>query len=372
MYLNFVEAIATLGPDAAFRIANAARPTANYLFATILPEMAKETYHIDSGTMTIRTTMAGLVGMDSPYPPGGAVEVSTFMEQSAKIAIDATLHEATLRELQQMMMRLALSGANTNEALAQQALNFLEKVVVQASLDTAEWLRGQALVTGGIDWTFNKKHLLVNYGIPTAHILTHRTGNDAYGGSASKFWTDWRAGQRALRYNVRAAIANSATVDAIVDNPVNAVEIVSQNENTLTVRRYNTIGGNTVPSTDARDRMTIITYDEEGEILDPLNPGQTILVPFMTAGKLLFVGNNPRANRGFRVGEGSTDDPVNEVALGYYHLAPTVEGGGKPGRWSRLFTPQNEPWQLKGQGVGNELPVIENADLIAVASTALS
>jgi hypothetical protein len=370
MYLNFVEAITALGIGGAFRIANAARPPANYLFNTLLPEMLKETYHVDSGTMVIRATMAGLVGMDSPYPPGGAVEVSTFMEQSAKLAIEATLHEATLRELQLMMQRLALAGANTNEALANQALNFLEKVIVQANLDVAEWLRGQALVTGGIDWTFNKKNLRVDYGIPTANILTHRTGNDAYGGSASKFWTDWREAQRVLRYNVRAVITSSATVNAIVDNAVNAAEIVGQTDGGFTLRKFITVGGNTVPSSDTRDRITLTIYDEEGEILDPTTPGQTILVPFMPAGKILFVGNN-NANRGFRVGEGSTDDPTNDLALGYSHVAPTVEGGGQPGRWARLYTPEGEPWQLKGQGVQNFLPVIEAPSKISVASTAL-
>lgn len=369
MNLNFTEAIAALGTGAAFRVANAQRPPANYLFSTLLPEMPKPSYYVDSGTMTVRATMAGLVGMDSPYPPGGMVETSTFLEQAAKMAIDVPLHERTLRSIQEMLMQLQLGGGNTKEALAQEALNFLNKVIVQAMLDRAEWLRGQALVNGEIDWTFNGINLAVDYGIPSANMLTSRTGNDAYDGSASKFWTDVREAQRLLRYSVRAVIAHSDTINAIVDNDVNAVEVLSQSLGGFAIRKYKTISGNTVPSVDARDAISLIAYDEEGEILDPTNPDSTITVPFMQTGKLLFVGNNNQS--GYRVGQGSTDDPTLDLALGYTHLAPTVEGGA-PGRWARLFTPDGQPWQLRGQGAMNCLPVIEAPAKVVVASTTLS
>jgi len=369
MDLNFVEAISALGPNASFRIANAARPPANYLFNTLLPETPKPSYYIDSGNMTVRATMAGLVGMDSPYPPGGVVEMSTFLEQSAKMAIDVPLNEGTLRQIQEMLAQVMLGGGSTKEALSQEALNFLSKVIIQALMDRAEWLRGKALTTGAINWTFNKKNLLVDYGVPAANFLTSRTGNDAYDGSASKFWTDVRAAQRLLHYSVRAVIAHSTTIDAIVNNAVNAAQITAQSVGGMAISRYLTIGGTTVPSTDARDRITIVAYDEEGEIFDPADPENTITVPFMTSGKLLFVGNNNRS--GYRVGQGSTDDPTEDLALGYTHLAPTVEGGA-PGRWSRLFTPEGQPWMLRGQGVQNLLPVIEAPKKIVVATTTIT
>lgn len=369
MNLNFTEAIAALGTNAAFRIANAQRPPANYLFATLLPEMAKPSYYVDSGTMTVRATMAGLVGMDSPYPPGGMVETSTFLEQSAKMAIDVPLHERTLRALQEMLTQLQINGGNTKEALATEALNFLNKVIIQAMLDRSEWLRGQALVNGAIDWAFNGINLEVDYGVPAANMLTARTGNDAYGGSASKFWTDVREAQRLLRYNVRAVIAHSTTINAIIDNDVNSTLVMAQTLGSTSIRRYKSVAGNTIESPDARDMLTLIAYDEEGEILDPTSPGSTITVPFMPTGKLLFVGNNNRS--GYRVGQGSTDDPTEDLALGYSHLAPTVEGG-MPGRWARLFTPPEQPWQLRGQGAQNFLPVIEAPAKIVVASTDMS
>lgn len=370
MDLNFVAILLALGPDAIFRIANAARPATNYLFATLLPEMLKPTYHVESGTMTVRATMAGMVGMDSPYPPGGMVETSAFLEQSAKLAITARLTEAVLRELQQLLMQLQLSGGNTTEMLQREALNFLQKVIIQAQLDRSEWLRGQALINGEIDWTFNQKNLLVDYGIPSGNLLTNRTGNDAYGGSTSKFWTDIRTAKQLLRYNVRAFIAHSDTIDEIVNNSVNAVNVVNQSVNGMEIVKFATIGGNTVPSPDQRDRVTLIAYDEEGEIMDLSNPGQTVIIPFMSAGKILAVGNNNRS--GYRVGQGSTDDPTQDLALGYTHVAPTVEGGGRPGRWARLYTPEGQPWQLVGEGVSNELPVIENPEKIVVLSTDMS
>ncbi len=369
MYLNFIEAITALGPNASFRIANAARPPANYLFNTLLPERNMTSYYVDSGNMTVRATMAGLVGMDSPYPPGGMVEVSTFLEQSAKMAIDVPLHEATLRQIQEMLNQIGTAGGNTKEALSQEALNFLNKVIIQALMDRDEWLRGQALQTGAINWTFNKKNLLVDYGIPAANFLTARAGNDAYNGSASKFWTDVAAAQQKLRYSVRAVIAHSDTIMAIVNNSVNAVQVVAQSVGGFSIRKYLTIGGNTVPSSDARESLSLIAYDEEGEIFDPADPSSTITVPFMTAGKLLFVGNNNRS--GYRVGQGSTDDPTEDLALGYHHMAPTVEGGS-PGRWARLFTPEGQPWQLRGQAAENSLPVIEAPKKIVVATSTIA
>ena len=175
MIFNFAEALATMGQNAAVRVANAARPPANYLFNTFLPERNMQDYHVEAANMIVRSTMAGLVGMDSPYPPGGTVEVGTFLEQSAKLAIENTLTEGALRQLQTLMRAMQVDGTLSNDFLITEALNFLQKVIIQSMLDTSEWLRGQALVNGNINWTFNKKTLYVDYGIPTANKLTART-----------------------------------------------------------------------------------------------------------------------------------------------------------------------------------------------------
>lgn len=370
MNLDFTPALESLGRGAAFQIANGARPPGRYAGAILLPERPMPSYTVEAVNITVRTTMAGLVGMDSPYPPGGTMETAKFMEKAAKLAIRVPLTEEALRQIQEFVMRAMIRGQSTKEQLAQEALNFYQKVVVQAQLDRSEWMRWQCLQLGQLDWTFNKKNILVDYGIPAGNKLTHRTGNDAYGGSASKFWTDYRELRRVLRYNVRAVFAHTDTIDEIVNNPVNAVQVISQDLNQVTIRKYVTINGTTVPSTDARDTAVLTAYDEEGEILDPTNPGQTITIPFLSAGKLVGIGNNSRS--GYRPGQGSTDDPLEDLALGYHHMAPTVEGNGEMGRWGDLFTPQDEPWQLVGRGVSNELPVLENPEKVAIMSTDMS
>ena len=370
MEFTFTRALQTLGRGAAFELANQARPGNEYLLNTLLPEQNSTEYFVESGTMTVRTTMAGLVGMDSPYPPGGFVEQSTFTEQTAKIAIENYLPEAALRRIQGLLTQLQLrGGAGGNETLATEALNFLQKVIIQAMMDTTEWLRAQALVTGAIDWTFNGKRLQVNYGVPAGNLVANRTGTAGYGGTASVFWTDWRNARRLLRHNMRAAICNSNTADMILYNAANGVEVLNQTVNIVTFRRYAN-AANGVPSTDARDTAQLIIYDGEGEVFNPAAPTVTTIKKFIPDGKILFVANNQR--NGYRVGEGSTPNPLADNALGFTHLGPTVEGDGRPGRWADMFTPENQPWQLRARGASNVLPVIEKADGIVVLSTDMS
>ncbi len=372
MLLNFVEALGRLGRDAGFRIANEVQPESSYVFTQLLPETTLPTYDVKAANMTVRATMAGLVGMDSAYPPGGVVSSSTFMAESAKLANEVYLPEETIRHLQTVVQQLALNSAPTVDYVANEALNFLNKAVIQPHRDVMEWLRGQALAYGAIDWTFNQKNLLVDYGIPTANKLTERTtGNsDAYGHSTSKFWVDMREARRVLRYNVRGFWLNSTTLDEIVNNAANSIEITSQDNSRIEFRRLTTIGGNTMQSSDARDRVTFFIYDGEGEILDPADYSKTKIVKYLPDGKIIAVGNNVRS--GYRVGEGSTPDPLADRALGYTHIAPTVEAGGRPGRWAELYTPQDKPYQLNGRGVTNGLPVIEAPHKIVIMTTEIA
>ncbi len=371
--LNFRAVIDALGGDEAmFRIANAVRPPSRYLFNTILPERPRSTYNVSSGTLTVRTTMAGLTAMDSPYVPGGVVEMSTFLLQTAKLSVETALSENAQRELQQLVAQLRLGGGDDGAALAEEVLNFYEKVILQAHLDTAEWLRGQALAFGEIDWTFNQKQLAVNYGVPAAHLLTARTiaGGTAYSGASSSFWADSMEAMRLLRYQVAAVILSTRLLQDIISNPVNNIEVVAQDGANFTLRRLVSRGGNTLPTSDARETMRVVTYDEEAEVFDLNAPGGTIRVPFLDPTKMLFIGR--ATNEGYRVGQGSTDDPLNELELGYTHVAPTVEGGGRPGRWGRVYTPEQYPYKLMGQAVSNILPVLENPTKIVVATSELS
>lgn len=362
---SFTAALQSLGADAAFRVMNERRPPAAYLLAQILPERNSFDYAVSSGTMTVKATMAGLVGMDSPYPEGGVIAASTFSEQSAKMALSMDLPERAIRALQQMVMRLNLTGGNVPEALAREVLNFVDKLLLQAHFDATEWLRGQALSTGALAWTFNQKTLAVNYGIPAGNFLASRTGTAGYGGTASTFWDDIKAARRLLKGNVRAFIAHPDMIDAIIYNSANTANVLQQDGGGVTIQRYR--GTLERPSTDARETVTLISYGLEGEVLDPANQGVTVVKPFIPNTKLIAIGNNTGTE--YVVGAGG-NAPVDN-ALGYTHIAPTVEGGGQPGRWARVYVPEHRPYALRADSVANLLPVIEAPEKIVIMSSVL-
>ena len=385
MNLSFTEALRQIystpaGPNGAYPnavvyMASQTRPAESYLLNTILPNRNRGDYTARSGSMTIRTTMAGLVAMDSDYPEGGLIETGAFNEQVAKIAIKATLREQQLRELQafitQMMLQRngQLSQSAVTVQMITEALNFLNKVVIQAHTDTEEWLKGQALFTGGIDWTFNKLRLLVDYGIPTANKPAQRTGVNSYGGSSSKFWEDLRVYHRGLqRTGIAVIMMHPETADLIQHNPANNIALVSDPLD-MTRRRWRKVNSTTGNFTqDANDAVEIITYGAEGEVYDLASPGATVRVPFVPKGVVASIGRNAQNN--YQVGQGSTPPPI--VQLGYGHVAPTIEGGGVSGRWAQLYTPEQEPWKLVGRGTENFLPVIESPDKIVLTTTAMA
>ena len=368
MNLNFAAAIQALGANAAFRIMNAARPAADYLLATFLPERLKPTYQAKSGSMTVRTTMAGLVGADSPYPPSGIVESSDFNEQVAKIANHVGLSEMAQRELQALLQALQGSAEIAATTVRDTALNFLDKLVVQAHLDAMEYLRGMALSTGALSWTYNKITLSVDYGLPAGNIFPQRTATDAYSGTTSKFWADYRAGRSKLKGQVRAILAHPDTIDQIVTNDANKVRVIAQDNVTGTYTIQKFVGSTEQLSSDARDKITLVAYGKEGEIFDVNNPGQTLKLPFLKPGRIIMIGDP--IPQGFSVGMGATQNPNNELPIGYTHIGPTVEGDGLPGRWADLRVPDNAPWRLEGRGVTNGLPVIEVPEKLVVLNTA--
>ena len=166
-----------------------------------------------------------------------AVAANTFRETVAKMGIAQTLTEQMQRDLQAFYDRAVLDGGDTTALLVQTVLNFVNKLLLQPLYDREEWMRGQALFTGEIDWTYNGIELALDYGIPSANIFATRTGNNAYGGSTSTFWADWTAAQTLLRRNVRAVIGDSTTVNTIINNVSNSVEVVSQTSSTFRLRR---------------------------------------------------------------------------------------------------------------------------------------
>lgn len=375
MDFDLRQAIENLEQSTIFELANQARPPADYLFNAVLPSINMDTYDVANSTMTIRTTMAGLSGMDSKYAPGGASEVSEMAGKTGKITVTSDLPEQFLRQLQNLLLRLTAQAQSTDQAIQQTGINFVNKVIVQSILDREEWLKGQALFTGALDWAFNGKTLAANYGIPAANFLPSRSAANAYGGATSKWWTDYYSAQEILGWKMTACIMHPTTLKSIMANAeVNQLQFVSADPatNQFQFIRQVARGGNTVLSADPRDLVTIIAYNKEGEIWDLANPGSTIKVPFAPVGGVLWLGEKiDSSSNVFVVGDGSTPAPEIEspVLLGYGHVAPTTEGGGLPGRWSRLFVPQDKPWSLSADGVSNFIPVIQAPDRIVIGTT---
>jgi hypothetical protein len=318
--------------------------------------------------------MAGLVGMDSPPAPGGIMDVATFLGSTAKIGQIHTLTEGFMRDLHQFLQAVK-SDIERDEVMARTVLNFINLLMLQSMMDREEALRGELFTTGQNDWTFNGKNLVVDYGVPAGNILTNRTGNDGYGGSTSKFWTDYRAARSILKGQVRAVIAHPDTIDMIVSNDVNKIITTASNfaGPVPIIKNVGTLAtGPLIPSPDARDRTTIIGYGREGNILDVSNPGETVAVPFCSTGRVVVIGNPPPA--GFGVDQGANEEPVEgePVALGYSHFGPTVEGKGALGRYARIWTPDEEDWQLRGKTVENFLPVLTAPTRVVIMRTAMS
>lgn len=373
MDLDFTQVIADLGGGRGmFEMARSARTPASYLFSRFLPEQTRPTYDVSTGSMRIVPTLAGLSGMDSRYAQVGAVDARTFMERTAKLTAKLPLTENALREIYAFSQAIIAQGGDVRGWLRGEVESIFMNVVMQAQLDTMEWLRGQALSVGtGIDWTFDAINLTVNYGIPNDHVLTVRTlvSNAAYSGSASAFWDDVRAAQRLLNYRVTAFVAHPDTIDVIIHNSVNALRVIGQDPNGgwFDVQRFS--GAIEAPTGDARDTLRLWSYGLEGEVIDPANPSQTIKVPFLAPGKLLAIGAAGRG--GYVVGMGSQEDPLDNRPIGYTHIGPTVEGANVPGRWGRMYVPQERPWELHGESVTNGLPVIEDPSKIVIAETEL-
>lgn len=363
--------------NALVTLANVPPNPTEYLFERFLPTVQRTEYEAQAGGMTINTVMAGHVGMDSPYPQGSSIQLSSFSEKTAKLAQAITLPEQAHRELQRFLnlARLGQLGTTTPADLMSEAgLNLFEKGVVQALDDTREYLRASAIMKGKIDWTFGGRKLLVDYGIPSANKPAKRTGNDAYHGTSSKFWADYRDGQRKVG-GADAVVVSENTLNAIIDNPANKIRVESDTESaernirTVTfVRSVQTADGiNVGDDRDARYRGTLIAYRRSGLIIDPTAPGATIGVQMVPDGVMAFIGSNNAAQL-----ISTTGTALPQRRLGYYHVAPTVEGsyrGAPLGRWGRLYSPEGNAYELRAEGVENGLPVIENEKKLAIYET---
>lgn len=372
MHVSFSEVLDQLGEGFELRIMNEVRRENEYLFNNWLPERTRSTYSIDGGSLKILPAMAGLVGMDSAYPPGGVMTSEQFLQETAKLAASVPFPEKMLREVQRIATVRRANGGNVRDYLADVILNFTDKVLRQGQMDTMEWLRAQAIIFGQIDWQYGDIRLTVDYQMDPDHYFATRTitSGDAYGEAGSVFWTDHRTAYRLLKGRVDEIAMHPDTYYEIISNDANNAEVVREEGDVRVIRRL--VGSNERQSQDRRDTVTIRLYATEGSVIDPNNPETTKDFPFLPAGYVVYKGRP--SNRGFSldyIGEGATPDEQGE--LGYTHIAPTTEDGSmQGGRWARVYTPERRPMQLKGDTVTNGIPVLTEDDMLVVASTEMS
>lgn len=374
MEFDLRDAIGSLDRTDVFEIANGARPANDYLGNKILPNINMDTYDVSGGSMTIQTTMAGLQGMDSEPTEGGYAESSEYKGNTGKISIRSVLPERMLRQLQQMMLRATAERKDTTDLIQETGLNFYNKLIIQAILDREEWLKWQVLTTGKLDWTFNGINLKADYKVPTENFLPARTGNNRYGGSSSKLWEDIYLMYEKLNWEVSAFLLHPTLLREIMANAlVNQLQFVSQNMQTgvFSFKRVISRNGVNEISADPRDTFTVIAYGKEGVVRDMNNLGSIKKVPFLSPGAFIALGKPVDSSNIFIINQGSTPPPDldSPVRLGYGHRAPTVEGGGRPGMWGKIWVPENEPEKIFARGVDNFLPVLEAEKRLVVASS---
>ena len=376
MQFNFQQAIDNLnkelpfGDNFAFKMARTVVTPGDYLFNQILPQQLHNTYHVTGGSMRIIPSMLGTVSMDTPYPKMGGMSAKTFFENTIKMAGAFHFPEQQLRQLQEWAQSMVATSVMDGQvggiqaamdAKAQAAALGLARMMLKAQWDTYEWLRGQALMKGAIDnWVFNGKTVNVDYEVPAAH-KKNRTSGDAYHESGSLFWTDIRFAHTKLQ-NMKVFM-NLNTFWSIVDQAANNIRIDTQSDLMASIVRD--AGTLQRERNDQRDRLDIGFYNKSGSLIDA-KTGEETVVPFLTDGYIIIVGEEKTGS--YELLEGSTADPENTYQLGYTHIAPTVEGG-RPGFWSRVFTPENLPYQLRAETASNGLPVMVNPKRLIILKT---
>lgn len=371
--IDFRAIIEEIGAEAIFNLMNTARPPSRHLFAQVFPEITFPDYDASSANMTIRSTMAKAVAMDSKYPEGGIVTTGSWAQKIAKIAHQQTFPEQMLRELRKLVTYLRARNIADHQTILREVYNFVQKLLIQPIQDTSEWLRGQALTTGAINWQSDDILLDVTYDIPAANFLTQRTSNDKYSGTTSKFWEDYRLIQEKLNYQVTLLATHMTLALDIVNNPANNLNMISQDfVNGRFSFRKMVEGPDGIfrPSEDSRDTViTLITYNDEAEVI--VSPTETKVVQFMPSNVLMGIGS---ANRNlWTIGTGGTPQFQTPVTLGYTHVGPTEEGNGQMGPWQRLYVPEAMPMTFRGQAVKNLLPVFNSGaeDRVVIASSDL-
>ncbi len=375
---TFATIIGSLNQARIVELANQPVDRGEYLLESVLPEERVADFTARTGSFKVIPVMAGLVGMDSPYTPGGYFEATSFTQGTIKSALRIELPEAFQREVMQMAQQIQLGNVagNLRDYLLDRFLNWLEVGGEQGLLDRREYTRGLALSTGQIQTTEgdgeNKKTIAIDFELPASNRPAKFTAANGFGGTTSQFKSVVRTARRALRGGLRAIVMSDDTLNMILDNPAHGfvvtAESLSPQGNIRTVQVQTAVyqGGQTITPAIDRDvnaTLTLIGYSRTVNLRT--TAGTLIETQAFPDGVVSFIGNNSRLSR--QTVQGGVVQRIN--ALGYTHIAPTVEGGLVPGVYLNAYVDPNRPWEIRAHGAQNFLPILEEPKALYIAQT---
>lgn len=344
-----------------FDLANAPVNEGDYLLASVLPEQRRGTYQTTVGRLKVITTMAGETGMDSPYAPLGGLEVGVDQKPTAKYTGQTVLGEEDQRHLQEMVnqIRLGNIAGNDTDFVRNFLLNWLRKVVAQSFTDRNEVLRGEVLTTGQLVLRGGT----IDFGVPSDNKKAY-TGNDAFGGSASKFWQAIREGNRIIG-GVRARLMSFDTLDMILDNDANKIAVVNETRSpnglVRTVQIRKLVNNGAQFSSDVRDSTTLIAYNRKALLKNAA--GGFIEQQVVPDGVIATIGQNDVDT----IDQNGTI--IRRPGLGYTHIGPTIEGEGRPGVYLNAYTPQGRAWQAVAEGAENVMTPLQAPEKLLITTT---
>ncbi len=375
---TFATISAALRQGRLIELANQPVDPGEALLVNFLPEERIADFTARSGAFKVIPVMAGLTGMDSPYTPGGTFEGTSFVEGTIKATIRTEMPEAFIREVMQMAREIQLGTVEgtTRDYLAFQFLNWLEAVGDQGLADRREYTRGLAISTGAMITAEgtgqNRKTISIDFGVPAENKPAKFTAANGFAGTTSQFLAVARQARRRLKGGLRAIIMSDDTLQMILDNPAHGFVVTAErlspqgNIRTVQVQRAVFQGGQTITPAIDRDvnaTLTLIGYSRTVNLRT--DSGTLVETQAFPDGVVSFVGNNTRVAR--TTSQGGVVQRVN--ALGYTHIAPTVEGGLAPGIFLDAFVDPKEPWQVRAHGAENFLPVLEAPSQLFIAQT---
>lgn len=375
---SFYSISAALSQARLTELANQPVDTGELLLASFLPEERVADFTARTGGFKVIPVMAGLVGMDSPYTPGGTFEATVFSEGTIKSALRTEMPEAFIREVMQMAQQIQLRNVDGDlrAYLIDQFLNWTDVIGNQGLSDRREYTRGLALSTGMIQTTEgdgkNKKTIAIDFGVPAENKPAKFTGANGFGGTTSQFKGAIRSARRRLKGGIRAVVMSDDTLQMILDNPAHGFVVTAENVspqgNIRTVQVQTALyqGGQTVAPAIDRDvnaTYTLIGYSRTVNLRT--TAGTLVETQAFPDGVVSVIGNNTRVARATT--QGGVVQRIN--ALGHTHIGPTVEGGLAPGMFLNAFVDPKTPWQVDLQAAQNFLPLIETPSQLYLIQT---